>query len=379
MQLKRTKVYFKKIIYPLLNLFGDRYVISFYNDKPKQEKLRDFTINLSALDKNFLNKQKLIREPYDQRNNYLIANNYENVILDSFTGVVLNENFKIKRSSLKYPSLVPYTYLSKIDKIDNLLADSNQEFYFLSSLNAAYYHKWFDGFIQLHYLHQFRKKIVVIVPDNVPANFKELLTYFNNDFEFIYKKSRFIKLPNLLKFKHISWAKHAPIITPDTAHFFKERILNKNSEIKTYDKIFIGRKNITTRKIINNDVVIALFEDFDFKVVYLEDYSISEQAYLFNNANYIAGLHGAGFTNLIFCKPNTKVLELQNLANVTTYFMISNQLNLKYHYVLPNEYNFNNIKDPYEEERSFFKQKLEDTSYEKGEIESLLNQIIDAK
>jgi capsular polysaccharide biosynthesis protein len=32
---------------------------------------------------------------------------------------------------------------------------------------------------------------------------------------------------------------------------------------------------------------------------------------MFWNAKYIIGAHGAAFTNLIFCKPNTKIIEFK--------------------------------------------------------------------
>jgi len=78
---------------------------------------------------------------------------------------------------------------------------------------------------------------------------------------------------------------------------------------------------------------------------------------------------------LIFCKPRTIVIELQNFVNVTTYYMISKQLDLIYHYVLPNEFDLNLIKDPSKDDRGFFKQKLKDTSYNIIKIKSILDEI----
>ena len=40
--------------------------------------------------------------------------------------------------------------------------------------------------------------------------------------------------------------------------------------------------------------------------------SFLEQVELFNQATSIVGLHGAGFANLVFSRPKTKVLELKS-------------------------------------------------------------------
>ena len=43
----------------------------------------------------------------------------------------------------------------------------------------------------------------------------------------------------------------------------------------------------------------------------LADLHFNDQVLTFNSADIIVGLHGAGFANLPFCKPNTKVVELR--------------------------------------------------------------------
>ena len=44
----------------------------------------------------------------------------------------------------------------------------------------------------------------------------------------------------------------------------------------------------------------------------LENYSFLDQVNIFYNAKEVVGLHGAGFANIVFCKPNTKILELRS-------------------------------------------------------------------
>ena len=39
--------------------------------------------------------------------------------------------------------------------------------------------------------------------------------------------------------------------------------------------------------------------------------SFKDQINLYNSAKKIAGLHGAGFANICFCNPGTKVIEFK--------------------------------------------------------------------
>ena len=59
--------------------------------------------------------------------------------------------------------------------------------------------------------------------------------------------------------------------------------------------------------------------------------SFFEKIYLFKNAEIIVGAHGAGFSNLIFCKPKTKVIEIRpSIYSNTVYERISNINDLNY-------------------------------------------------
>jgi hypothetical protein len=372
---KKIKKTIKRFVYSLCNILDKRYVVKYEDDNKNGSILETYNLNFQNKDKIYLKNQKLITQINEDKVNQQLVFEYESVILDIFTGVFLNSsNYYIKKSSLKYPSLVPYTFLSKIGTIDNSFLRS-QKYFFLTSTNSAYYHQWFDGLIYLYFLSKTEEKYLVIVPNSCPDKIKDLLLNFKNELEIKYVSERFINIPKIIRFPHISWAKHAPIITEDIAYFFKSKILKNKPDIKTYRKIYIGRKKSATRNIKNNNEITCLFKDNNFEIVYLEKYSIQEQAYLFNNAKEIAGLHGAGFTNLIFCEAGTKIIELQNLVNVTTYFMISQQLDLDYYYILPNEFDFEKIKDPYKEDVSFLKQKLSDTSYNLEKINLALNKI----
>ncbi|MBI2345144.1 glycosyltransferase family 61 protein [Candidatus Dependentiae bacterium] len=103
-----------------------------------------------------------------------------------------------------------------------------------------------------------------------------------------------------------------PITTEYTKNKLLTIALEKNINSNQFcKKVFISRgDNINARKILNENEIFDLFQALGFKRYELSNLSIEEQIILFNNAEIIIGEHGAGMTNLLFCKPNTKVIEI---------------------------------------------------------------------
>ncbi len=75
-------------------------------------------------------------------------------------------------------------------------------------------------------------------------------------------------------------------------------------------RIYIARTDSASRRMINEAEVQTLMRANGFTCVVLGGMSIAEQIDLFRGAEIIVGPHGAGFTNLVFCRPGTRVLEL---------------------------------------------------------------------
>ena len=56
-----------------------------------------------------------------------------------------------------------------------------------------------------------------------------------------------------------------------------------------------------------------------------------DEVKLFNNAKIIVGLQGAGLTNLIWCKKNTKIIEIRSKFANKLYENLSKQRSLNFH------------------------------------------------
>lgn len=78
-------------------------------------------------------------------------------------------------------------------------------------------------------------------------------------------------------------------------------------------KIYISRKKISReeKRIDDENAVEALFATYGFEIVYPEDIpTFKEQFKLFNSCSVLAGLTGAGLTNLLFMQKNQVVVEI---------------------------------------------------------------------
>ena len=119
---------------------------------------------------------------------------------------------------------------------------------------------------------------------------------------------------------------------------------NKFSEFRVTDNkfpknIFIDRSDSEadkqkTRQIVNENEVINFLKKKNFKVLTLSKYNFSEQIKFFYNAEKIVGLHGAGFGNLPFCRPNIKIVEFKNNNKEKAIENLAKKNNLVYNSVM---------------------------------------------
>ena len=153
-------------------------------------------------------------------------------------------------------------------------------------------------------------------------------------------------------FRHISASElfvteHPYVITNDInkdihnipiwiTKWLKEKYINTKStnNLNLPKKIFIdssdSSQNIKKlRLLINENEVKNFLINKGFKSITLGNLHFSDQIKIFNNAEIIIGLHGAGFANMCFCRPGTKIVEIksnktkkviENLANKNDLF-----------------------------------------------------------
>ena len=84
----------------------------------------------------------------------------------------------------------------------------------------------------------------------------------------------------------------------------------------------IGTDYTTQRMCVNEDDVVELLKGYDFEEVFCENLTMEEKISMFRSAEYVVGPIGGGMSNVLFCKPKTKVISL----NSPEFFKINKRL-----------------------------------------------------
>ena len=117
--------------------------------------------------------------------------------------------------------------------------------------------------------------------------------------------------------------------------FFYKYLDDNDIDINLGDKLYISRKKAKFRNIVNESEVWGILKEKGFREIILEDYSVIEQASILRNTSYLVGIHGAGFSNMLFMSPNSFVFELMKKFEAQkderfSYWRLANACNLKY-------------------------------------------------
>jgi tetratricopeptide (TPR) repeat protein/capsular polysaccharide biosynthesis protein len=140
-----------------------------------------------------------------------------------------------------------------------------------------------------------------------------------------------------------SFAGHLGWLEPWALRFLRDTFLPMGQQVagqtrdRPLDRIYISRAGANHRRVLNEAEVMQQLEPLGFVSVVLETLSFAEQVALFAQAKAIVAPHGGGLTNLLFCQPETVVIELASPHYLRHYFWaISQPLQLQ-HFLLTGE------------------------------------------
>jgi len=100
-------------------------------------------------------------------------------------------------------------------------------------------------------------------------------------------------------------------------------------------RLYLSRGEAKYRRVLNEDAVCHVLRQYGFEIARLETLPFPEQAKLLSEAAVVVAPHGAGLSNIVFCAPGTKVIEIFAPELVTGfYWRLCTESELDYYYIL---------------------------------------------
>jgi capsular polysaccharide biosynthesis protein len=100
--------------------------------------------------------------------------------------------------------------------------------------------------------------------------------------------------------------------------------------------LYLSRNEAAMRKILNEDELIEPLKDLGFTIMRASGMPLADQIEAFRQARVVVSAHGAGLTNILFCRPGTKLVEIfpENGVHGSAFTRLSSHLDFDYYFAV---------------------------------------------
>jgi hypothetical protein len=246
-----------------------------------------------------------------------------------------DENRVIYEPKVKFDELpIKYQFLGNCKKLNGTIA-------YLSNTLFCHYGHWVQTQMPLllSYWETFGKENIdyYYIGDGVTKDFVEDSLVCMG-----VPKDRIINFPcrgdrSLISIKYRD-LEHGFKMDP-FSHTFLQKSLFKpgpfSTDGSTPKRLFVMRGNVKVRKELNLPAIKEALSPFGFTFLSMDGKSMQDEATLFGNADIIIAVHGSALHNVLFSRPETKVVEIfPHEYFEASNFYISNYGRCDYYYLI---------------------------------------------
>jgi len=220
-----------------------------------------------------------------------------------------------------------------------------------SRISSNYYHWMYDSFPKISVLEKSNiatASVDKFIVTSIDQNFqKESLAVVGIDLCKVYSVTREGNFVRAGKLYIPSYGSNENLIREkcspgDNLHclqgkwaseFLRNTFLSENiKDTNVADlKLYITRRNGSSRCFDNEQKIIELLENNGFTIVAPETLTIREQARMFSRASIVIAAHGAALTNTVFCKQGARIVEIHGAFTASCFWLVSNYMKLDHY------------------------------------------------
>jgi len=94
--------------------------------------------------------------------------------------------------------------------------------------------------------------------------------------------------------------------------FMKGRFRARIDEVNGPERIFLARRPLKKRRLVNYQAIEAIAVRHGFSIIYMEDHDFADQLRLIRNARFVTGPDGSAFFTTFFAEPGTRLAILNH-------------------------------------------------------------------
>lgn len=307
--------------------------------KIRKKLLREEYLSKRNLPKNFtpedfhLFKNEIIKKinnSYVTKHKNILS--YNHSLFNRFGREILTDHTKMGTIPLKrkIKLLAKKNNLSSMEKIH-----IDKASWVIDEKSNRFFHWYTDTLSRIFNIIDITDEYPVLISESLLKN-----NYIKNSLENLRINYLGYDFNKLLNIKTLLIASH----TAPTGNYNKElikiiskqlRIEDNNNLKNEYKNIWISRNKGSYRRIINEKELSMILKKFNFKIYYPENHTFKYNQNIFAKSKVIAGLHGAGLTNMMFMKKGGKVIEIRRKGDSINncYFSLASDLEHDYYYI----------------------------------------------
>lgn len=175
-----------------------------------------------------------------------------------------------------------------------------------------YYHWTLEALPRLFSVRHLAPQLNLLIHENTPRFVEEYLSFFTfkdiiriKDDELVYAQKIYLPM-------HLARGlAHRESVVRDLGAWLRDQvqvpITNENLLLK---KLFISREKARYRRAVNEPEIYQIFGEQGYEKISLEDMPLHDQIRLFAHVSKVAGIHGAGFSNVLFAQNMSLLIDI---------------------------------------------------------------------